>query len=775
MLPLTKYSIPWFFEQVVTRRWTMVLASVALATVLTAGVVQLVTVDVGIRNHFEEDDPHLTNLELFEQTYAVSDSILVVAAPPGDTIFTQDALLAIEELTNTLWFVPYAIRVDSITNYLHIEGTEDSLIVETLVEDASLLDDAMIDRIQEIALNTEETAGRLVSRDGRLAGLVVSLALPDDDREQFKAEVVEGLNGLLGELRATNPDLEYYAYGELLLDQEIRSALAEDQTLLAPLAFVTMMLVAVLALRSLWGMLGILITLIAVMTSSFGFAGWAGIKFFGESGAAIFVLMAVAIAHSVHLIEGVMHAMRDGMDRIAATRESLAINARPIFLTSLTTSIGFLSLNFSEMPPFQVLGNIVAFGAMIAFVYSMTLLPAFIALVPMRAPKKREGAGAFSERLGLFVIGNSTTLIWIFAALTIAGFIGIARIELDDNNVKLLDKTYSVRQAADFINGNFAGLDSFEYSLQSGQENGVVELGYLRQVEALTEWLRAQPEVSHATSLTDVLKRLNETLNGGIEGSYNLPDDGDLVAQYLLLYELSLPVGQDLNNLISFDRSESRLTIVIEGVSVREQIAFDERVSAWMQEHTPDIQTSATGVTIISAYSVMRNIVNMLIGTVVAMSLVSLVLVFVFKSLRFGLLSLIPNFLPAIMAMAAWGYAVGTVSVAASIVTAIAFGIIVDDTIHLMSKYLRARSGGLSPRECIVPTFKLVGRPLLITTLIFALGFLMFGLSGLSTNQTLGTLVGITVIIALVADFLLFPPLLIALDRLGRKPDLPKV
>ena len=161
----------------------------------------------------------------------------------------------------------------------------------------------------------------------------------------------------------------------------------------------------------------------------------------------------------------------------------------------------------------------------------------------------------------------------------------------------------------------------------------------------------------------------------------------------------------------------------------------------------------------------MRNIVNMLIGTFFAMAIVSLLLIVSFKSLRFGLLSLIPNFVPAIIAMGVWGYVVGTVTIAASIVTVIAFAIVVDDTIHLLSRYLKSRAEGKSPSDAIAPTFRTVGRPLLSTTLIFAMAFFVFGTSGLETNQTLGLLVGMTVVIALAADFLLFPPLLLKLDK----------
>ena len=755
-----------FFELVVGRNlWTTVVMLVVVA-VFAAGLQHLITVKVGVRNHFSADDPLLIKLEKFEETYAVSDSVLVIVDPPNDTVFARQSLVAIDQLTEALWRTPYSVRVDSITNHLHTEGTEDSLIVERLVDDAALLDEAKLDRIREIALTAQETAGRFVSRDGRLAGLIVSLAIPEEGRKQTRIEVVDALNGLINQQRAANPDFEYHVYGELLLNRAVRDALTEDMSVLAPIALVMMVLTAILLLRSAWSVCGIFAMMIAVMTSSMGLAGWTGLKFYAESGAAIFVLMAIATAHSVHLIQGMMDGMAGGMARRPAIVHSLEINSRPIFLTSLTTMIGFLSLNFSEMPPFRVMGNIVAIGAMCAFVYSVTLLPALLVLMPIRASARQKDGPDFFERLARFVISRSKLLLWAFVMLSLVSAVGVSRIKLNDNNnAKLLDESYELRRSGDFINENFSGLDTLEYSLSSGRDGGITGIEYLRQVDSFAQWLREQPEVSHVTSIADIMKRLNQNLHGDVDGSYALPQDSDLAAQYLVLYEFSLPVGRDLNNLINFERSATRMTVAIRGMSVKEQIALDSRASAWLQENAPQLQTGATGVTIVGAYSVMRNIVNMLIGTFIAMSIVSLLLIFAFRSLRFGLLSLVPNFLPAIIAIGVWGYAVGTVSIAASIVTAIAFAIVVDDTIHLLSKYMRSRGEGKSPAEAIAPTFKLVGRPLLSTTLIFAMAFFVFGTSGLATNQTLGLLVGMTVIIALAADFLLFPPLLLALDK----------
>ena len=577
-------------------------------------------------------------------------------------------------------------------------------------------------------------------------------------------EVVDFLYGAAAEARAKHSAIDYHLTGELILNRAARDAIDDDMGVLGPLAFGTMLLVAIVLLGSIWGTVAILLLLIAVILSGFGFAGWTGMKLYGESGAALFVLMAVTVAHAVHIIEAMQSALSQGMDRKQAAIHAVELNAWPVFLTSLTTAIGFLSLNFSEMPPFRIMGNIVAFGVMCAFVYSVTLLPAFLSAVPMRPRRARAGATGFFDHLGRFVVSRHLPLLCSFSVLAVVLVAGISRIELNENHLELLDESYEYRRSTDFISENFGGLEPFEYSLSAGEEGGITRIEYLRKVDAFAQWYRTQPEVAHVFSIADVVKRLNKNLNGDKPDYYRIPDDSDLAAQYILIYEFSLPVGLDLNNLIDVERSSTRMTVTLKNLSTGGKIDLDNRAKAWLQQNAPGLATGAVGVTIVGSYSVQRNIENMLIGTIVAMSIVSLLLILVFRSLRFGLISLIPNFLPAAMAMGLWGYAVGEVGVAASVVTAIAFGIIVDDTIHFMTKYLRARKEGLLPSESVQRAFDSVGKALLTTTVVFTLGFLVFGASGMASNQVLGMLVGMTVIMALLADFLFLPPLLMALD-----------
>ena len=237
------------------------------------------------------------------------------------------------------------------------------------------------------------------------------------------------------------------------------------------------------------------------------------------------------------------------------------------------------------------------------------------------------------------------------------------------------------------------------------------------------------------------------------------------MAQYLLLYELSLPFGSDLNDRIDVAKSATRLIVVTRDAWSRDLRELDKRAQVWLRANAPAFAHEASGLSIVFAHLSLRNIHSMLRGTITAMVLISFILIWIFKSVRIGLLSLLPNFIPAIMSFGLWGYLVGHVGIASSVVIAVVFGIVVDDTIHFLSKYLKARREGLSAPEAVRYTFHTVGHALWTTTAVLSAGFLVFATSGFEVSWALGLLVTITIIFALVADFLLLPTLLIAIDR----------
>ena len=748
---------------ILRRRWLVVALAILVMLAMGAGA-RFIGVTNDYRSLFDEDNPQLTAFDALEDTYSTSNTALIAIAPGAGSVFAREALGAIEELTEDAWRTPYSTRVDSLTNYSHSEGIGDDLVVEPLVDDAQSLSDTDLSQIKEIALNASELAGRLVSHDGRVGGLAINFSLPENP-DPAVVEITDYLAALLDKARASHPDIAYYLTGDVVMNRTFADATKDDLETLTPIVLLIIAVTTAVLLRSVFGTLAILLVLVSVIVTTMGFAGWLGTVFNPVNSGVPIIVMTIAVAHSVHIAAATLLGMRRGLDKNEAVVESLRINAWPVLLTTVTTMIGFLSLNTSDSPPFHVLGNLVAFGVLCAFVYSMTLLPALLSILPLRVRPARAERPDYFDRFGAFVVARRSVLLWSSTLVVVVLVSGIPRIELTDNWTKLLDETYEFRRDTDFVIENLTGMETLEYSLSAGREGGITDPGYLRRVDAFADWYRGQPEVTYVRAFPDIMKRLNKNMHGDDPTYFRLPDSPELAAQYLLLYELSLPFGGDLNNRIDIAKSASRMTVVLRSLTSQAQRDLDKRAQAWLRTNSPGLATEASGISIVFAHLSQRNIESMLRGTIIAMVLISLILILVFKSVRLGLVSLVPNFIPAAMSFGLWGYLVGNVGLSASVVTAMAFGIIVDDTIHFLSKYLKARRESLPPPEAVRAAFRTVGHALCTTTVVFALGFLVFASSGFEVSWALGLLVTITIIFALLADFLLLPPLLIALDK----------
>ena len=760
---MTPSRLDCYGAVIVRRRW-LVAALATLLMVAVTGGARLIGVTNDYRSMFAEDNPQLAAYDALEGTYSASNAALIAIAPRRGSVFTRETLGAVEELTEAAWRTPWSTRVDSLTNYSHSEAIDDDLVVEPLVDDARSLDEAGLTRVEAIALNAIDVAGRLVAHDGRVAGLVINFALPENP-DAAVVEITDYLDALVVEARASHPDLAYYLTGDVVMNRAFAEATQDDLETLAPIVFLIIVVATALLLRSVLGTLALVVTVVFVINTTLGFAGWIGTVFNPANSGVPIIVMTVVVAHSVHIVTATLAGMSRGLGRSEAVAESLRSNIWPVSLTTITTAIGFLSLNASDSPPFHVLGNLVAFGVLCAFVYSMTLLPALLSILPLRAPRARAGRTDFFDRFGAFVVARHTYLLWFVALIAAVLALGIPRIELTDNWTQYFDERYEFRRDTDFVIDNLTGMETLEYSLNAGRESGITDPDYLHAVDDFAEWYRGQPQVAHVQAFPDIMKRLNKNMHGDDPAFYRLPDDPSLAAQYLLLYELSLPFGNDLNNRIDVAKSATRMTVVVRSLTSKAQRELDARAQAWLRANAPALATEASGVSIVFAHLSQRNIDSMLRGTIIAMALISLILIGVFRNLRLGLVSLVPNFLPAVMSFGLWGYLVGRVGLAGSVVTAMAFGIIVDDTIHFLTRYRQARRDGLAAPEAVRSAFRTVGRALWTTTAILSLGFLVFAFSGFELSWALGLLITITIVFALLADFLLLPPLLMAIDR----------
>ena len=759
-------SLDRYTAAVLAYRWPVVLLASVAMVALTAGI-RFITVSNDFRILFGEDNPQLKAFDALQGTYSVSNQALIAVTPREGTVFTREALGAVAGLTEAGWRAPYSGRVTSLTNYTHSEGLEDDLVVGPLVEDAHSLGDAGLQRVEGIALDAIDIAGRLVSRDGRTAGVAINFVLPEE-HDRAIVEITDFLRAELEQARKDHPGIDFYLTGDVVMNRAFSDATRDDLESLTPLVFIIIVGLTVLILRSFLGAAAVVAVLVFAVNSTVGFAGWNGVVFSPTNAGVPIIVMVIAIADSIHIVTSVLLGLRRGLDRREAIVEAVRINAWPVLLTSVTTAIGFLSLNASDSPPFRVLGNYVAFGVLCAFLFTMTLLPALLSLLPLRARPARPGGRAFFDRLADFVIARRRLLLGSLSLAVVVLIVGIPRLELSDNMARYFDDRYEFRRHTDYIVDHLTGVDKLEYSLDSGSEGGITRPGYLRQVEAFAEWFRQQPEVTHVQAFPDIMKRLNRNMHGDDPAYHRLPEDPDLAAQYLLLYELSLPFGSDLNDRIDVAKSATRMVVVTKNAWSRDLRELDRRAQDWLERNAPGFAQEASGLSLVFAHLSLRNIHSMLRGTILAMALISFLLIWIFRSVRVGLLSLLPNFIPALMSFGLWGYLVGHVGIASSVVIAVVFGIVVDDTIHFLSKYLKARREGLPAAEAVRSAFHTVGHALWTTTAVLSAGFLVFATSGFEVSWALGLLVTTTILFALVADFLLLPPLLIAIDR--RKP-----
>ncbi len=747
-------------------RWAVIVVVVAAALGAMAGA-RFLTVNPDNRVFFSKDNPHLLALEELENVYSKDNNVMFVLAPKDGEVFTRDTLAAIEDLTEQAWQLPYSQRVGSITNFQHTRADGDTLAVADLVKGARELSDDQLAEIRAIALSRLTLVNRVVSESGAVTAVNAIIVLPSKDINEVP-ETAAVARRMAADFRAKYPDIDLYLTGGIMINLAFSEVPEQDMATLVPIMFGLVLLILGISLRTVTGTAVTLSIIVFSVFGTMGLAGWAGVVMNAGTMGAPVIILTLSVAHSVHILATMRQQMRGGAAKRDAIVESLRVNMAPVFITSITTAIGFMTMNFSDAPPFRTLGNIVATGVMVAFALSVTLLPALMAVLPALARPAATTRDTIMDRLGAFVVRRRNPLFWAVGALILMLASGIHRIDLDDDFIRYFDEGIPIRVASDFTQANLTGLNVLEYSLPAGEDGGISDPDYLARLDRFATWYREQPKVVNVLAMSDIFKRLNQNMHGDDPAYYRLPDDRELAAQYLLVYELSLPYGQDLNNRINVAKSASRFTVFVADIASKEMRQLDARARAWLADNAPAMAAPGTGLSLIFSYISESNINSMLLGSTLALVVISFILIFALRSFRIGLISLVPNLVPAAMAFGLWGYISGDVGLAIAVVVAMTLGIVVDDTVHFLSKYLRARrENGMDPFEATRYAFSTVGMALWVTSITLVAGFGALAFSGFKVNADMGLLSAVTIAMALIADFLFLPTLLMKLDTRG--------
>lgn len=744
--------------------WKLLVVLLALAMLATAGAKQLYfrgDYKVFFNKHFQP----LEDFEEMQRIFNKNDNISVLVVPDSGTVFDVPTLSLLSELTTAAWQTPFSSRVDSIINFQHTWADGDDMVVEDLVQNPQALTPADIERIRKIALAEPNLAGGLVAQNGSAAVVNITVQIPDSTNNTAEViQVVDAVKAMTDKLSERYPHAAFYHTGVVPMNYAFATEGQKDMATLVPAMLGLIVLMLAVMMRSVLAMVATVFVLVTTIAVTMGVGGWMG--YFLSTGTinVPIVVMTLAVADCVHLIASMQFAMREGRSRADALHFALDLNLMPVFITSATTAVGFMTLMLSESPVLADFGALSAIGVMIAFAFAVTLLPVLLMILPIQVRVAPEHHGSM-EKLGNWVVNKQKILLPLTSVLMIAIGSLVTLNQVNDESTKYFAKGTHFRDSVDQLEAHISGTQTIDWALYSGEEQGVNDPQFIAHTEAFANWLRQQPEVDHVTTISDTFKRLNKNMHGDDEAYYRIPQDRELAAQYLLLYEMSLPYGLDLNNQLNVDKSSTRLSSTLKNIGSRETVALEQRARDWFAKNAPGIRLAAASPGLMFSHIGETNMKSMIVSMIAALFLISALLVLALRSVRLGVISLIPNLGPALVGFGIWGVISGEINLGLSVVASMTLGIIVDDTVHFLAKYKRARDNGKDAEAAVRYAFSSVGRALLITTLVLVTGFSMLAFSAFRLNSDMGLATALIIVIALLVDFFFLPAFLLRLDK----------
>ncbi|EMN6201148.1 MMPL family transporter [Vibrio vulnificus] len=743
--------------------WTLIISLIAIVATAMGAKNLYFRGDYNI--FFDGSNAQLQAFDEIQTTFAKTDNIALVLAPKSGDVFDQRTLTQIQEMTEQAWQVPYSSRVDSLANYQHTEAVDDDLLVEDLLYQSYPLTAERIAKVRAVAMSEPLLVNALVSEKGDVAVINITMQMPGVDETAEVNEVVAYVEQMLSHYRAVYPDVTIYKAGIIAMNHSFAMAAQNDSATLVPTMLLVILVFLTLMLRSFLSVLATLVVIIGAIVATLGIVGWAGMFLHVASVNVPTLIMTLAVADCVHVIASMRHFMRQGMPKSQAIHRSVTLNFVPIVITSVTTAIGFLMMNMSDSPVLRDFGNLSALGVMIACVLSVSLLPALLNLLPVRFSAKQAAKSSdIMDKLADLVVHRRNVLLPLSIVVIAGSAALIPYNKVNDESVKYFDTSSEFRQAADFMEQRIGGMTTMSIAIKTHQSQGIASPEFLEVLGEFTSWLREQPETDHVASLSDIYKRLNKNMHGDDSAYYALPAERELAAQYLLLYEMSLPFGLDLNNQVNVDKSSVKLQLTVKNLGSVELVALEERIYQWFASNAPRYQVVASSPSLMFAHIGETNMASMLSTLPITLILISALMIFALRSWRLGVISLVPNIAPAVIGFGLWALISGEINLGLSVVVTLTLGIVVDDAVHFLAKYQHARKEGQNAEQAVRYAFHTVGRALWITTVVLVAGFSVLAMSQFRLNSDMGQLSAIVIFVALVIDFVLLPSLLMRFD-----------
>lgn len=741
-----------------------ILTFLLLSFVIASGALKL-KADFSYRVWFDESNPKLAEFDVFERRFGSDElTVLVVHSPSG--IFDKESIEVIHDLTEQMWQVSEVIRVDSITNFNWVHGEDEELIVEPLIDEDAQIDINYLREKKAIALNEKMIVNYLINKEADTA-IIYSRLKPGLDTLPNYEKIVKEMRALVEKFKGRGDHL-FHITGNSAINYAFKETSQADFKKLVPFVISMTILFLVLSFKSLFGVFLPLVVVALTIVITMGATGWLGISINNVTAVVPQFMIAICIAVAVHLLVTFFQFYNGGMNKLEAIKHSAKKNFIPTLLTTISTSIGFFSFASSPIPPVFGMGVMAGIGTLASWGISYFVIVPLICLLPVKrrtqstladdiydSSSRSKKAAVIVHKFRFLII----TLCTLFTGLCL--FLA-TKVEVNSDPYKYFAPDYSISIATDFVESKLGGASGAEIVIESGRAEGIKDPEFLKKVELFQSWIEQFPFVTKIVSVVDILKNMNKVLNADDEKFYVLANNKELIGQQLFLYTMNLPQGMDVNDRITLSSDALRITamwtlheskVALDTIALIEKRAKEFGLNAYVTGKNPLYQSN-NGLVVNS----------FLTSLTLAVFLVTILLIIGLRSLKLGLLSMIPNTIPLIFG-GGLVYVMGqSLDIGTVLVGSVCLGIAVDDTIHFLASYKKHMASGVGAIESVARVFTHTVPALFVTTLVITASFFTFYFGTFVPNSNFGIFVSSILCMALILDVTFLPALLLALN-----------
>ena len=755
-----------------SQRYLLATLSILLGGAISLGALKT-TINSSDDAILSEDDPYRLEVAQVNKDFPPSTSVLFAFMSPEGDVFNRDMLQAMQDLTDRYTDVESAVSVASLINRRLDAVDADIHERDYLLPELDELTAQDLVKIREIALADKDLTQSMLSPEGDMALAVIKFHATSEE-QATQLRIAKTVIDLRDSLREQYPEQNIYVLGRILFEYDSYNAQIKDAKYLFPIVMLAILGLMYFCLRSLSFALAIAVVSVMSVGLTVGTVGWAQVPFNQISNMGPLVVFMIAMADSIHLVSVYLQGLHKSLSKFEALRESLRVNIQPVTLATVTTAMGFLSLNYCASPGIYGFGNVVAMGVVWAFLVTFTLLPALILLLPVKKVPEPLGVKGFINFVAKLVANHGKRLFWGSLLLIVVTFAMLPLNKVDFDRFSFIDKDSDFHTVISALAEKIGNDQSLVYSINSGKYYGITEPEFLRKIEEFSIWLEEQPQTSFVTSYTGFLKNRNMAENDNDPAWEVLPEDNLQIIDYLVGYQLVQEIEPQLEPIFNSEYSAIRMVVGTSNLSNVQLLDFSEAIEDWITLNMDPAYDVMHGDNSI-LYARLNKMISLQLmeGFTLSFLLITATLLVGLKSVRYGLLSMMPNLFPATIVFGIWGLLVGELSPYILMLFSISIGLVVDDSVHVLSKYIVARREGESPEAAVQYSLDKAGSAITITTLSLAVGTFILVLSNTFYYQNVALLLTPIIIVALLLDLLFLPPLLVRFDNWleRRKPS----